>query len=337
MNSIPIYRHNLDTHYPASLTCHDHFSVCKLIWSPEKEKYDKIPLDAKTGLPANCEDVSLPFDEAVKYLGDNRVIRYFHPARFKRRLALIDSDRCILPDGSINSRIVDLIRYLNTYAEYSVSDGIHLLAWIDEQPPDGHKDSGLNVEFYWGPRSIPLTGRRVALPNWESPDDVQVRTAKYLRLHKERFPRVWTPPEPVLFTPSALSADQILQKLFAEPDCRKWLDVYQGRWQEYYPTASEADLGLLMKFAFYSGCNRAVMDELFSGSPLGQTLCRGNGDPRQRLRKTLRRPKWQDPKYRNQTLDAAIDYTTSVYTPQKRMTPAEEVRAYWRNRNAQTK
>ncbi|HYW45172.1 MAG TPA: hypothetical protein VE959_20080 [Bryobacteraceae bacterium] len=293
----------------------------ELAWSEEKQKYSKTPIDLKTGLTANCDDMGVPFAVAVQHLGDNTVLNYRHPEGSPKYLSLIDCDHCIAPDGSISPRTQKLVYYMDTYAEYSVSDGIHILCWLDAVPPDGHKDRSWDMEFYWQSRSIPITGNRVVLVNWESPKDPQLRTQKYLTLHKDRFPNAWlpSPPQQPHLT-SQLSEEQILSKLFWEKDGRKWADIYAGNWQGHYESPSDADLALLMKFAFYSGKDRQMMESMFLESPLSRILIRGTIQQPT----VWRTPKWADQKYRKRTLDAAITRTKAVYTPKKQSMSAQE-------------
>ena len=215
MNSEHIYHPNKTVPYPPSLTCNDQWSLMKLAWSEEKQKFSKTPIDIKTGSPANCDCMGVPFDVAEQHLDENTVLNYRHPDGSTMYLGLIDDDHCVGPDGSISPRSQKLLRYMDTYAEYSVSDGIHILCWLDAVPPDGHKDRQWDMEFYWQARSIPITGNRVVLADWESPTDLQPRTQRYLTLHKDRFSNAWLP------APTALSPERtsLLSKTRSFQDC----------------------------------------------------------------------------------------------------------------------
>ena len=294
----------------------------KLAWSEEKQRFSKTPIDLKTGLPANCDGMGVPFDAAIQHLGENTVLNYRRPDTATMRLGLIDCDHCVAPDGSISPRSQNLLRYMDTYAEYSVSDGIHILCWLDAVPHDGHKDRAWDMEFYWQARSIPITGNRVVLANWESPTDLQPHTQKYLTLHQDRFPNAWLPaPAPQQPQPtSLLSQNQILSKIFSELDGEKWADIYGGNWQGHYESPSDADLALLMKFAFYTGRDRQMMESMFSESPLSKILTRGTVEEPT----VWRTPKWANQNYRKRTLDAAITRTTAVYTPKQQSMSAQD-------------
>lgn len=306
-----------------------------LNWSMEKLKFSKTPLDLHTGLPANSDEMGGPFDVAVRELDVNRVLCYRHPVQAAQRLGLIDCDHCVAPDGTISPLVQHLLRYMDAYAEFSVSDGIHVLCWLESVPPDGHKDREWNLEFYWASRPIPVTGNRVVLPDWQSPFDIPNRTHPFLRFHKSRFAAAWNPPPPAppSGAPCTLSPAQILERLFREREGKKWQDIYNGTWQGYFESPSDADLALLMKFAFYTGKDREMMDSLFSGSPLSKILIRGTvQNPVQ-----WRQPKWVSAKYRQRTLDRAIERTSAVYAPPKPMSQQEIINMRLRQIHEQRK
>ena len=119
---------------------------------------------------------------------------------------------------------------------------------------------------------------------------------------------------------SHLTQDQILSKLFCEQDGEKWADVYAGSWQGHYESPSDADLALLMKFAFYTGKDRQMMESMFSDCPLSKILTRGTVQQPT----VWRTPKWVNQNYRKRTLDAAIARTTTIYTPKKQSMSAQE-------------
>ena len=113
-----------------------------------------------------------------------------------------------------------------------------------------------------------------------------------------------------------LTREEILSKLFKEANGKKWADIYVGNWQGYYESPSDADLALLMKFAFYTGKDRQMMEAIFFEAPLSKILVRGTvKEPT-----IWRVPKWANENYRNRSLDAAIARTTKVYeSPKKSM------------------
>jgi hypothetical protein len=304
----------------------------RLAWSDQKQKFTKVPIDLKTGSPANRDEMRVAFAVAKHHLQDDTVLSYRHPYGSAFYLALIDVDRCTAPDGSVSRWVQNLLRYMNVYAEYSVSGNIHILCWIDAVPPDGHKDRERCIEYYWMPRSIPITGNRVVLPDWESPYDLQECTQRFLKLHKSRFAQAWMPSaqQRTLERSSVLSREEVLEKLFRERAGKKWADVYAGNWQGHYESPSDADLALLMKFAFYSGKDRQMMASMFSACAASKVLVRGTVEHPI----LWRTPKWLNDNYRKTTLDSAIAKTTSVYTPREKPLSAQELYKKLRGANS---
>ena len=75
-----------------------------------------------------------------------------------------------------------------------------------------------------------------------------------------------------------------------------------------------------MKFAFYGGKDRQMMESMFSECPLSKILTRGTVEQPT----VWRTPKWENQNYRKRTLDAAITRTTTIYTPKKQNMSAQE-------------
>jgi len=196
VNSEHIYTPNASGPYPLSLTINNYWSVMRLDWSEQKQKFSKTPIDLKTGLPGNSDEMGVAFAVATQHLGQNRVLSYRHADESPMYLGFIDCDHCVSPDGTVSPRVQCLLRYMGTYAEYSVTDGVHVLCWLDAVPPGGNKDRPWDLEFYWQARSIPITGNLVKLADWESPLDLQPRTQRFLNLHKSRFADAGLPPAP---------------------------------------------------------------------------------------------------------------------------------------------
>jgi primase-polymerase (primpol)-like protein len=145
-----IYTPHLTGPYPESLTNQPHWSLMKLDWSDDRQKFLKIPIDIETGYAANSDDICVPFERALRHLRPNTVASYRQPNGSKTRLGLIDCDNCIAADGSISTRIQKLLKAMDAYAEYSVTGtGIHILCWLADVPPAGHKDAAWDMEFYW--------------------------------------------------------------------------------------------------------------------------------------------------------------------------------------------
>lgn len=308
--------------YPASLTTQDQWLLMTLTWNDERQKFSKTPIDAATRQPANSDAHGRPFNIALTSVEPDSVLAFRNPDTATRKLGLIDCDDCVAPDGTISPRICNLLRYMNAYAEFSVSgSGVHVLCWLDDVPEQGHKDREWDIEFYWEKNTIPLTGRRVELSDWSSPDDISDATKRYLIFHAARFLKKQSLCVPTPVLPCALTQEHILKLLFSERKGTQWQDIYSGHWQHYYESASQADFALLLKLAFYTGKDSRMMEDIFSASPLANLLVRGNSTIKRR------QPKWSNRNYRERSIATAIQHTTAAYnpTPRKRTQPDQEL------------
>jgi putative DNA primase/helicase len=281
-------------------------------------------LSVTTGEPTNEDGHGVSFDEALSSLSDDQVLGYRHQNALTTRLALIDCDSCVSEKGVISETVQKILRELDAHAEYSISGtGIHVLCWIlsDENLYPVHKHRATDLEFYWARNTIPITGYPVYLAGWSSPKDVPERTDVYLKLHQSLFADYYAlkSQKPSQHQNNSeqvpLTAPEILFLLFGEEESgTKWQAVFNGDWEQYYPTASHADFNLLMKLAFYSCKDRQLMDEIFSSSLLSKLLRRGN-DVDDRPKSKRHRPKWESLTYRNMTLDNVLSTVYKTYSP----------------------
>lgn len=58
------------------------------------------------------------------------------------------------------------------------------------------------------------------------------------------------------------SDEEVLARATAAANGQKFADLYAGRWQDYYPSQSEADFALVDIIAFYTQ-NRAQIARMF--------------------------------------------------------------------------
>src|SRR5215208_5259120 len=66
-----------------------------------------------------------------------------------------------------------------------------------------------------------------------------------------------------------LADQQVLKDLFAEREKGdQWRDCYEGLYERYYPSPSEAVAALLLKLAFYSGKDTTLMERIIRDSSL---------------------------------------------------------------------
>lgn len=213
-----------------------------------KDRIDKVPMNvltgrtAKTNDPSTWTDFTTASDLALQrgYAGVGFV--------FQPPYVGVDIDHCV-KDGAIAPYAVDILKALNSYAEYSPSGtGIHILC--KGKIARACKISKIGLEIYTKGRFFTVTGNR--LENY--PAELNECTDALKGIFS-RF--VDIPP-----------ADDVLSLIAKSKDAEKFQRLYSGQWQNDYPSQSEADLALCNKLAFWTGKDAGQMDALFRQSGL---------------------------------------------------------------------
>jgi len=263
-------------------------------------KMDKVPVNAVTkGLAqSNNPETWCKFSIAVEYAEKHNLngIGFMLSPPFVG----IDIDHCIDENGELSPMASEILSSLPTYAEISPSGtGLHIFC-KGTLPPKGRKNSSLGLEIYNEGRFLTFTGR--LLGGHESVvadcnEQIQKIHAKYL-----------AKPEPLkvdrVITSEALSESEVLRKAMDSKGGSKFSDLYNGNWQSYFSSQSEADLAFCNSLAFWTGADGQAMDSLFKQSG-------------------LYRDKWDDRHFSNGTtygasvIEKALAGCKEVYKPPK--------------------
>jgi len=263
--------------YPKKLLEYDQF--VNWTYLPDKNgELQKVPIDINTLLPVNAhnptywlsyESATANSDKIAFVLADSDPFW------------CLDIDYCIDPiTGAIDDRVTTWAheRFKGAYVERSTSNtGIHV--WGCGSPPVDHRCRFDNIEFYSRARFIAL-GSSISGDIWLDWTDtlkeyVPSKPADELGLSSE----IDDTPHPDATPPETDSA--LLELLFRENILNQALYegnsvVLSGRYLKQKDGIgcgfdhSSARLALLGKLAFYSGNNRARMQQLFMQSPLVQ-------------------------------------------------------------------
>lgn len=265
------------------------------------EKIRKIPVDAKTGLPAKVNDPATwcSFDEAVaaseQYSGIGLILTggYIGVDIDGAQDALAEYRADPYADGNL---INEFVHTLQSYTEYSQSgNGIHIIG-RGRLPENGRRRG--NVEMYDTGRFFIVTGRSCS--EYAGISDC---TQSIKPLHEKyiKGDRMLSMVQRTAQT-AALDDGELLAKARSARNGKLFTDLYDGDWQSYYNSQSEADLALCNSLAFWSGRDTAQMDRLFRASG----LMREKWDRRQ-----------SGSTYGALTIQKARDACASVYTPQE--------------------
>jgi hypothetical protein len=228
----------------------------------ESPKPTKVPYNARTNRLASVTDPSTwsTFDEAVRvaktstwYSGIGFVLTESDP------FAFIDLDDT-KGDKVALDRQLKIFNEFDTYAERSPSGkGLHLI--VKGKVESGRRRGG--IEVYSESRYMTMTGdvyRNTYIKEcngqltalWEMLGHGSVATAIYAGLEKEKEP------DEVILNRAALAANG-----------EKFMALYAGKWQDFYPSQSEADFALVDIIAFYTQCRSQIV-RLFHASELGK-------------------------------------------------------------------
>lgn len=195
--------------------------------------------------------------------------------------------------------IVDeFVETLQSYTEYSRSgDGIHIIC--KGELPRGRKRKG-NIEMYQSGRFFCITGN---LFN-DKYKDVRDCTESVKVLHSKYLPSDAPMIESRRYEAIDLDDEEIIDKARNCASGDVFRTLYDGRWNGWYASQSDADLALCNQLAFWTQRNEAQMDRIFRSSG-------------------LMRKKWDEKRgaktYGEMTIGKACASCIEVYEPKKHM------------------
>lgn len=206
----------------------------------------------------------------------------------------IDIDHCF-ENGSMSDMAKDILNTMQSYAEYSPSKtGIRILFKAPDFVYDTKKyyinnqKKGLEVYVHGATKKyVSITGDTlIDAPIREASKELQTVLQKYME--RKDKPNQG---ESRGFANTGLTDEQIISKASRE---EKFSRLFSGDMTDYSNDHSAADLGLMNRLAFWTGCDAEQMDRIFRKSG-------------------LYREKWDREDYRNTTIDMAIRDCTKVY------------------------
>ncbi len=228
----------------------------------DSAKPTKVPYSANNGKLASVTDPNTwaTFDQACHaattsnwYDGIGFVLTEADP------FAFIDLDDT-KDDQTALDRQIKIYNEFDSYAEKSPSgSGLHII--IKGGLPSGRRRSF--IEIYSSGRYMTMTGdvyRNAPIKEqnellnvlWSQMGTGNQAAVVYAGLAEAKEPD-----------------DAVIQHATDAANGEKFADLYAGRWQDYYPSQSEADFALVDIIAFYTQ-NRAQISRLFRASGLGQ-------------------------------------------------------------------
>lgn len=211
----------------------------------------------------------------------------------------VDLDHAVGEDG-VASWADDIVRLLDTYAEYSISGtGIHCLCRGNWPTGRNRKD---HVEVYCQERFFTMSGHVLAsgMPGGLLPDRTEALRALHAQLFPPKMPKPPRPPRVAL--PVTLTETEILHKARVARNGPKFTALFAGE-TAGYGSASEADAALCAMLAFWTQDHDQI-DALFRQSG----LYREKWDTRRGAERT----------YGSMTIQHALDNLGERFTPHQR-------------------
>lgn len=230
---------------------------------PRNGKITKVPVTLHNATPIDCSNERnwLTFNDAVSAITTNKAITGLGFVFTENDSFVgIDIDSCIDENGKLSSVAEDIVNLFKgkAYIEFSPSGrGIHVIA-LGKKNGTSSKNATLGLEMYDKKRYFTVTGD--ALFNTaileDCSEEIEIIYHKYFANKEERQNMV------------SLINNDILEVMFAGKNGDRLRSLYDGQWESYYPSQSEADLALCNALAFYTGKNANEMDMIFRKSAL---------------------------------------------------------------------
>jgi putative DNA primase/helicase len=275
---------------PPCLKTLDQWVIWRYFWLPDKQKYDKPPLNPRSGNAASTTDAKTwaPFLRALGsyQLGNYDGIGFV--LILENELFGFDLDHCRDPEtGHIEPWALAIVRRLNAYTEISPSrTGIRGFGRGRLPTKDRYGRKQGPIEVYMAGRYLTMTGHHLA----GTPLIIEPRQAEINAFYAEVF---GAEPERQVDTGKAssdgcsprLEDDALLERALAAKNGEKFARLWSGDLGDY-ASQSEADLALCSLLAFWTQ-DAGQIDRNFR-------------------RSGLYRPKWERADYRQWTIAKAL-------------------------------
>ena len=291
-----------------------------------RDKWTKVPIEAKTGKAASSTDPSTwtDFDTAfASFKRDKRLAGIGYVFAAGDPYAGVDLDDCINTDGVLSRQAALIFESLGSYTEVSPrKHGIKVFvrATLEDldstrrrfKTIDGLPLAGLReIEVYDRARFFTVTGERFG----GAPDAINDAQSALKRLHERlsmpksnegRWERAAPKSGPGRAgewreTGTRLDDRQLIERATSAANGERFRSLMDGDLSRYGGDASAADMALCNMLAFWCGRDAAQMDRVFRSSK-------------------LMRDKWDERRggqtYGEMTIARAIEGCNEVYSPQ---------------------
>ena len=283
------------------------------VWKRDKRRgqLTKSPYNPRTGELARTNDPSTfgTFAEAMRAYamgGTGDMPKWDGIGyRVSEGIGAIDIDKCIREDGGLNDVAASVLSFFpDAYFERSPS-GTGLRGFFRLSPDFAYD----KTVYYINNRKHGLevylpntTNRFVTVTGDVFREGSVTRNDEALQKTLDTFMRRKSATKPAFTgTPvSYFTDDQVIEHASKSKSGDKFKDLYEGEWQCYYDSQSDADMAFVSMLCFWCGCVEEQIDRIFRSS-------------------ALMRDKWDrmtgDATYGQITIRNAIVSCTEIYRP----------------------
>lgn len=230
----------------------------------ENGKLRKTPINPRTGGGAmsNNPDTWTDFETAVRASKQYSGVGFmFAPPYFGVDIDNVGDAIADFQAGRDDNIISEFVHTLCSYTEYSQSgNGIHIIC-RGTLPEGGRRRQ--NVEMYQTGRYFIMTGNDAA-----GYADIAECTELIKPLHEKYIGGGKEPTTGIQIVPINLSDREVLEAAMKSRQGRMVKDLYEGRWENYFNSQSEADMSFCNTLAFWCRCDTELMDRIFRSSGL---------------------------------------------------------------------
>ena len=231
-----------------------------VVWKLEErsgEKPTKLPLDAKTGRLASVTNSETWSSFEVAASVANRVSGLGFVLTENDPYSVIDLDHT--EDAEMRQKQIGIANAFDSYSERSPSmKGLHI--WVRGSIPSGRRRGA--VETYFSGRYMTVTG---CVHNQAPICDYQ---DLLMQLWNE-MNTTSTPGNDILDGSEKQTDKEIYDIACGAVNGEKFLSLWNGEWERYYPSQSEGDFCLINHLGFYTQ-NRNQIMRMFRMSALGK-------------------------------------------------------------------
>lgn len=270
--------------------------VCWKGETGENGKLRKLPINARTGGGAmsNNPETWTDFETAVRASEQYSGVGFmFAPPYFGVDIDNVGDAIEQFKTGGDDNIISEFVHTLCSYTEYSQSgNGIHIIC-RGTLPEGGRRKK--NVEMYQTGRYFIMTGNDAS-----EYSEIIDCTETIKPLHEKYIGGGKEPTTGIKTAPIVMTEQEVLEAAMRSRQGRTVKDLYEGRWENYFASQSEADMSFCCTMAFWCRRDVELMDKIFRSSG----LMRDKWDRRQ-----------SGSTYGAITLQKAVELCTRVYEP----------------------